>query len=166
MFSNVVADELHIYRMGFADAFSGIFNKLIDFILNHADGKRSYSSASTYAVVDDTIGLAEEASAVYGRVSDGSMWEPAYSASRTSCIINSHHPFAEWARNKGPEAEEILSRLIAGMAKLENESIKESERSIFEKFRQDLSRNLRLETEANHSPGNHDSETLGQYVRA
>jgi hypothetical protein len=151
MFSNVVADELNIYRMGFADAFSGIFNKLIDFILDHSGSNKNYSSASAYIVSDDTRGLAQDAPAHFGRVSDGSMWEPVYSSSRTGYLINSHHPFVEWSRAKGPDAEEIFTRMIGEMARLENEMLKESERNIIERFRHDLSRNLRLETEAIHS---------------
>jgi len=34
-FGNVIADELNIYKSGFSDAFSGIFNKYLDYKLNH-----------------------------------------------------------------------------------------------------------------------------------
>lgn len=151
MFSNVVADELHIYRMGFADAFSGIFNKLIDFILEHSGDNKNYSSASAFYVTDDSIGQVQEAPAQYGRVSDGSMWEPIYSSSGTGLLVNSYHPFAEWARSKGPATEEVFNRMLREMAQLENEILKESDRNIIQRFRQDLSRNLRLEAEAIHS---------------
>ena len=149
MFSNVVCDELHVYRMGFADAFSTIFNKLIDFVLDHSEtGRKSYSSASAYAVTDIGVYEVNEPPASYGKVSDGSIWEPVYKDSVTGYIINSNHPFYGWIRSKGPEAQEIFVSMIAAMAQFENDIIKDSDKTVVERFRQDVSRNLRLQTEA------------------
>lgn len=149
MFSNVVCDELHVYRMGFADAFSTIFNKLIDFVLDHSEtGRKSYSSASAYTVTDIGVHQVEAPPVSYGKVSDGSIWEPLYKDSVTGYLINSSHPFFGWVRSKGPEAEEIFVSMIATMAQFENDIIKESDRTVVERFRQDVSRNLRLQTEA------------------
>jgi hypothetical protein len=148
MFSNVVTDELHVYRMGFADAFSPIFNKLIDFVLDHSEtGRKSYSSASAYTVTDVGVYEVQEPPAFYGKVSDGSIWEPVYKDSVTGYVINSNHPFFGWVRSKGPDAEEIFVSMIAAMAQFENDIMKVSDRTVVERFRQDVSRSLRLQTE-------------------
>lgn len=148
MFSNVVADELKIYRMGFADAFSGIFNKLIDFILDNSTGiKKSYSSASAYTVVDEEPDTVEDEPVVYGKIKDGSIWEPIYRNSSTSCIVNINHPYYDWVKSRGPEAEEVFISMITEMARLENEIINNQDRNVIERYRQDISRSLRLRTE-------------------
>ena len=149
MFSNVVADELKIYRMGFADAFSGIFNKLIDFILDHATpGQKSYSSASAFRVISNNPAPEKTYSnGIYGKVSDGSIWEPVYRDSRTSFVLNPKHPFCDWLKSKGPAAEEVIAEFIRVMAVLENETINDRERLVLETQRSQVSRALRLRAE-------------------
>jgi hypothetical protein len=151
MFSNVVADELKIYRMGFADAFSGIFNKLIEFIItNNGKGKIGYSNSNEVRITQ-----AEEedeadnynAEGLVGQVSDGSIWEPRYVNARTSFVLNRHHPFYDLVNSKGDGAKEIFKELISSLAEIENEIVKDSDRHVIEILRQDLSRKLRLKVE-------------------
>ena len=155
MFSNVVADELHIYRMGFADAFSGIFNKLIDFVLEHSRaGNDGRASASAYRI---TGGLRKReldgVPVVYGRVGDGSIWEPVWENSLSTFVLNSMHPFCDRVKSRGNGAEEVFATMVQVMAELENESLNNTDIRVLERFRQDLSRRLRLAMEKNSRGG-------------
>jgi hypothetical protein len=148
MFSNVVADELKVYRMGFADAFSGIFNKLIDFIISFSNkGKKGYVSASDTKLVAVKSNLANEPEVVYGTVLDGNVWEPCYVNSGTSCILNETHPYCNYVKQKGMEAEEVLHEFAQYLSEIENEVLRDSDRNTIEILRQELSRKLRIKAE-------------------
>jgi hypothetical protein len=79
MFGNIVADELGVYRSGFSDAFSAIFNKLLDFIFQYSDDNQiSISTASTIRIsqVNEPLPSYDKISnglVVYGSVN---MWMP------------------------------------------------------------------------------------------
>ena len=147
MFSNVVADELKIYRMGFADAFSGIFNKLIDFILDFSlTGKKIYANASEIklSVADSTK---HETQPEYGSVLDGSVWEPRYVNSASSVVINENHPYCAYIKQIGKPAEEVLIAIAQIMAEIEFSTVHDRDRNVLEVFRQEISRKLRIHTE-------------------
>jgi hypothetical protein len=148
MFSNVVADELHIYRMGFADAFAGIFNKLIEYILINSGGsKKSYSNASGLKITQEKETVDRTPLITYGLVQDGCIWEPIYKNARTTFVLNKMHPFASEVRKAGSAAEEMLARLLTVMAEKENEIIRPADKRIIEIFRQDVARELRIQAE-------------------
>jgi hypothetical protein len=148
MFSNVVADELHIYRMGFADAFAGIFNKLIEYILrNSGSSKKGYSNVSGLKIYQEKEMTESKPVIVYGLVQDGCIWEPVYKDARTTFVLNKMHPFASQIKKAGQDAQEIISRLIAVMAEKENELIRPGDKRLIEIFRQDVSRELRIQAE-------------------
>lgn len=148
MFSNVVADELHIYRMGFADAFSGIFNKLIEYILINSSGsKKGYSNASGLKISQEKEKMDLTPVITYGLVQDGCIWEPVYKDARTTFVLNKMHPFANQVKKSGQEAETLIARLIAVMAEKENEIIRSNDKRLIEIFRQDISRELRIQAE-------------------
>lgn len=152
MFSNVVADELKIYRMGFADAFSGMFNKLIDFIIkNSAQAQIGFSSSSNVRVKQLNFGseptLIEEPTASYGLVTDGSIWEPLYVNAKSSYQLNKNHPFCDIVISKGKDAEFVLNEIASTMSEVEDQIVKDSERKIIETFRRETSRRIRLKIE-------------------
>lgn len=148
MFSNVVADELHIYRMGFADAFAGIFNKLIEYVLfNSGKSKKGYTNASGLKITQEKETADITPVITYGMVQDGCIWEPVYKDAKTTFVLNKLHPFASQLKKAGPEAEEILARLLAVMAEKENEIIRSGDKRLIEIFRQDVSRELRIQAE-------------------
>jgi hypothetical protein len=119
MFSNVVADELHIYRMGFADGFAGIFNKLIEYILINSDGSnKGYSNVSGLKITQERENVTLKQVITYDLVQDGSIWEPVYKNAKTSFVLNKMHPFASQLKKAGPEAQEAVGRLLAVMAEL------------------------------------------------
>jgi hypothetical protein len=148
MFSNVVADELRVYRMGFADAFTGIFNKLIDFILSFSSqGKRAYVSASDIRLAR-VIELSDNVKEpLHGIVLDGSMWEPRFINGSTTCVLNEDHPYGIYVKQQGKGAEKVLSDFAYFLAEVENETVKDSYRRVIEILRQELSRKLRLRAE-------------------
>jgi len=148
MFSNVVADELKVYRMGFADGFVGIFNSLIELMLiNSSTVKKGFSSAAGFKIIHNRGSQKSASGVVYGVVTDGSIWEPVYSDGRTTFVLNQMHPFCDQLRKKGSEAEAIVCQLLSVFAERENQIIRDSEKRIIEIFRQDISRELRLKSE-------------------
>jgi hypothetical protein len=147
MYSNIVADILKVYRMGFADAFSVMFNKLIDYTVEKSmTGTKDYSRESRIRVV---VSKKDEGAKVFvtGPVKDGSLWEPLYRNSETAVTISDSHPFVSLVSGLGAGAEEVLQELLYVMACLENESVRESDRRALEIFRQQVSRRLRIRIE-------------------
>jgi hypothetical protein len=151
MFANVVADELKIYRNGFADVFSSIFNKLLEYILNNSSGStKGYSNASGLRITHlDDNDHNQSTEIIYGSVSDGSIWEPVYTGAVTTFVLNSHHPFSDQLKKAGPEAEKMVSILISAMSEKENEIFRSGDKRLLEIFRQDVSRELRIRAEKN-----------------
>lgn len=147
MFSNIVADILQVYRMGFGDAFSVMFNKLIDYTVEKSlEGTKDYSRESRIKVVvsrkDENVNPFTT-----GPVRDGSLWEPKYQDSNTAVTISETHPFVGKAQEFGAGAEQVLHELVYVMACLENECIRETDRKAIEIFRQQVSRRLRIRME-------------------
>lgn len=144
MFSNVVADILGVYRMGFADAFSVMFNKLIDYTVNKSlEGVKDYSRESGIRLTIPAS-LPGSPDAIHEPVTDGSFWEPVYKNSRKSVRVNSSHPFYSRIQNSGMSAQSLVDEFLLALATIENEALKESERRTLEIFRQETSRKLRL----------------------
>lgn len=150
MFGNVIADKLGVYRSGFSDAFAAIFNKLLDFILDRTyDKKISLSTASRIK-----ISQLNELNYNYqkintGRTSDGSLWEPQYKEAQSTFIINNSHPYYELLSRKS--GIEVLVDIACQSSLIESETIKSSTSKVLESFRLDVSRNLRLLAEMDHS---------------
>lgn len=151
MFSNVVADELNIYRMGFGDAFTGIFNKLLDFIIeNSMPGNVSYANASDLKLIFLKDDNTQSLDISYGRVIDGSLWELFYKNSKTSIILNSIHPFIDLAKKQKITQEEILKDVLEALAEIEIETLRDADLKVIENMRQDFSRKLRIMAEKKH----------------
>jgi len=148
MFSNVIADELKVYRMGFADAFNGIFIKLIEFVLRHSGtAQKKYVSATGFDLRQKKNDTEDEHEVVYGTVSDGSIWEPAYASGRTYAVLNKLHPYCDELQKNGTEAGYMLGELLNVMAEKENEILRDRDKKVIEVFRQDVSRELRVRAE-------------------
>lgn len=146
MFGNVVADELGVYRSGFSDAFSAIFNKLLDFILERSlVNQLSVSAASKIKISNVSEPEVSYSKFNSGKIVDGSLWEPRYLEARSSFILNNKHPYLEFINNK--TGIEVLIDVASQSAFIENEIVTDSTSKIIEIFRQDLSRRLRLISE-------------------
>ncbi|HEY4325123.1 MAG TPA: hypothetical protein VGN20_14095 [Mucilaginibacter sp.] len=148
MFSNVIADELKVYRMGFADAFNSIFIKLIEFVLRYSGtAQKKYVSATGFDLRQKKTDSGNENEVIYGNVSDGSIWEPAYASGKTYAVMNKLHPYCDELQKNGTEAEHMLGELLNVMAEKENEMLRDRDKKVIEIFRQDVSRELRIRAE-------------------
>lgn len=148
MFSNVIADELKVYRMGFADAFNSIFIKLIEFVLRYSGTtQKKYVSATGFDLRQKKIDTQNYNEVIYGNVSDGSIWEPAYVTGKTYAVMNKLHPYCDELQKNGTETERMLSELLNVMAEKENEILRDRDKKVIEVFRQDVSRELRIRAE-------------------
>ncbi len=147
MYSNIVADILKVYRMGFADAFSVMFNKLIDYTVGKSlEGTKDYSRESRIKVVVEQNNH-KRTPMMLGQITDGSLWEPRYRDSTTSVLINESHPFVNRVMQLGSGAEKVLFDFIHVLAGLENESVRDADRKALEILRQQVSRKLRITIE-------------------
>lgn len=148
MFSNVVADELKVYRMGFADAFSGIFNKLIDFIIDLSlKGEKRYANASGMKISPAIKNSSPLPEPFFGSLSDGCLWEPRFYKSAISFTINADHPYFNYVKNKGEGATETLIDSIQFMSEIENETVRDADQNVIYIMRQELSRKMRIKAE-------------------
>lgn len=147
MFGNIVADELGVYRSGFSDAFAAIFNKLLDFILDHSSDKQISISTASKIKISQLQEPETPYKLISGKVEDGSLWEPKYLEAKSTFIINSKHPYYELINNK--TGIEVLIDIVSQSSLIENETVRDSTSKILETYRQDLSRRLRLIAEKN-----------------
>jgi hypothetical protein len=144
MFANVVCDEMGIYRSGFGDVLIAYFNKLIEFILLHQNQLgRQYASASPFKLIFEKSPICISNELTIGSVTDGSLWQPLYKNARTTFILNSIHPYSDYLL-KDKDLKEMLINLLTAMSIVEDNNLKPQERKVLEKFRQDVSRELRL----------------------
>lgn len=145
MFGQPVADEFNIYRMGFSDKLSTIFNKLLDFIITYSNGSNTngLANASDIKVIQRNVPRTDSPLFEYGTVSDGSMWEPAYRKASTVAILNQRHPFSDLLKDPDASAEMIVSNLFFALSECENESVTDREKNFYETMRQTVSRKLR-----------------------
>ncbi|SFP01872.1 hypothetical protein SAMN05428949_7193 [Chitinophaga sp. YR627] len=147
MFSNVVADELQIYRMGFADAFAGIFNKLIDFVLDFYQKGIFNTSHTTISIIQDPS-APDTLRPEYGVIHDGCIWEPAYVQSAVGVKLNENHPFVAAVLKGGNQSEALVSSMLQVMSEIEYKTPRDTEKKLLEKFRQEVSRELRIKMES------------------
>lgn len=147
MFGNIVADEFGIYRSGFSDVFSAIFNKILDFVLEKSLGHQTinYSIASSIRISQVQEPESPYSTISYGRVNDGSLWEPKYVNANSALTFNTRHPYFETIESKS--GMDVLIDICSNFALIENETIKDSQRKVLEINRQEISRLLRLKTE-------------------
>lgn len=149
MFSNVVCDYLGIYRSGFGDVLSAVFNKLLEFILaNSANNQKSTTSVTGFKMGGYDYEPAMGTPFISSNVNDGSIWEPLYTKSGSSFILNKNHPFDSYFR-KGKNPNELIIQLLRSMAKIEDQTFRTADKKILERFRQDVSREIRLWLEEN-----------------
>ncbi|RYF94867.1 MAG: hypothetical protein EOO00_04950 [Chitinophagaceae bacterium] len=145
MFGQPVADEFNIYRMGFSDKLSTIFNKLLDFIITYSNGNNTngLANASDIKVIQRNVPKPDSSFFEYGSVSDGSVWEPAYRKASTVVILNQKHPFSDLLKDPDASAEMIVSDLLHSLSECENEAVTDREKNFYETMRQNVSRKLR-----------------------
>ena len=148
MFSNVVADQLKIYRMGFADAFAGMFNKLVDFIIDNNDSGNTLSSnASSVKLIHLKVPPVAGLSISQDKVKDGSLWGISYGNSTNNYTLNASHPFYDWIKSGALSAEQVFAAMIECLASIEGGTFSPYDVKLLETHRVELSRRLRLKAE-------------------
>lgn len=153
MFSNVVADVLKVYRMGFADAFAGMFNKMIDFIAENSGTGVTSASASSLKLVHLVQTSANGLDINYDKVSDGSLWEVYYKNSRNNYTLNAAHPFFDMVKKKAISSEQAFAMIVEELAAIEGDTFRDADLKVVQNLRQELSRQLRLKAEELQNSG-------------
>jgi hypothetical protein len=137
MFGNVIADHYGIYRSGFSDALSGLFNKLVEFLISgykHNEGQLVDAPSEIRIKVDDS--KSGEALVVSKKkdITDGSLWEPAFIGSKLGFYFDDRDMLGDFGSGG------IDSLIIQGLSEMELNAFNEKERKMIEYLRRDLSR--------------------------
>jgi hypothetical protein len=144
MFGNVLADHYKIYRGGISDALSGLFNKLIDFLIlgSQHTSNLKVSSQNCNISIEINNNEGNESTTFYELRSlmDGSIWEPAYIGQNLGFYLDPEHPFSEVILN-GKEKGALS--LLKTLSELEFNTYTEKERKKYEGIRKELSRALK-----------------------
>lgn len=138
MFGNVVADGIGLYRAGFGDALSALFNKLLDYKIEKCAGLLGQENTvslrfggSNDANIDDCV--------IHGRTSDGCLWEPFFDGELKIKLNPNHNFYSVISDSKDPTA---LLQLLLTMAHIESNSMTNRELELREDYRINLSREL------------------------
>ncbi|CNH00199.1 MULTISPECIES: hypothetical protein [Yersinia] len=132
MFGNIIADRYNIYRSGFSDALSIIFNALLDFrILCSSRGNH----LNKFRVI---VPIVEDIDVRLGKTTDGSLWEPGYEDDHY-IILNSEHPMM---RQISEEQAKPLAELLFFLGEFENGQFSDENKKMIENLRQTVSRSL------------------------
>lgn len=145
MFGNVIADQLKIYRSGFNDALSSIFNRLLDFKICECRGVLTSRPKITLVsnTSNDDIEITKKF--IYERTSDGSLWEP-YFDGEYKVKLNPAHPYSK----KLPEFNEsskFFYEFLVKITEYEAQLDDRKELKSIESMRSIISRNLWIEND-------------------
>jgi hypothetical protein len=138
MFGNIIADGIGLYRAGFGDALSALFNKLLDYKIDKCAGIISRENSvklrfenSTDCSIDERV--------LHARSSDGCLWQPLFDGD-VKMKLNPNHPFYKVIADSGnPQA---IFQILLKMSELESYSSSSRELELIEGFRKNLSRGL------------------------
>jgi len=144
MFGNVLADHYKIYRGGLSDALSGLFNKLIDFLILGSQHTSTGKALSLNGKISIEVEKAEEDSNSsffeLRSLMNGSIWEPAFIGKTLGFYLDPSHPFSEVVLNGDEKGALTLFRILS---ELEFNTYTEPERKKYEGIRRELSRILK-----------------------
>ena len=138
MFGNVVADGIGLYRAGFGDALSALFNKLLDYKIQKCAGLLGQENTvslrfgkSTDASIDECV--------IHSRTSDGCLWQPFFDGDLKIKLNPNHSFYSVISDSIDPSA---LLRVLLKMAEIESNSMTNRELVLHEDYRIKLSREL------------------------
>ena len=132
MFGNIIADRYNIYRSGFSDALSIIFNALLEFRIL-CSGRGEY--LSKYRVIAPLIANIDVR---LGKTSDGSLWEPGYEDDHY-ITLNNEHPLIRYLSE---EQSQPLAECLFFIGEFENSQFSDTNKKLIENLRQEISRSL------------------------
>lgn len=143
MFGNVVADQYRIYRSGFSDALSGIFNKLIDFIVSGS----LVNEGLPVQLIDNSISIKfipvesrDKAFHQCQQIYDGSAWEPIFINNQIGFNIDTAHPFGKRVVDSD---DEVTLQILKFLSTKEFEATSDKDKKVYEILRKDLSRAMK-----------------------
>lgn len=135
MFGNILADYLNLYRAGFNDALSAIFNRLLDYKITRCSGL--VQSGETTVLNFGEGGV--EFSFVENRTTDGSLWEPYFDGELKVRLNPTHPHFSSIKSCSNPEA---VLKILGIMAELEINCENQKQLRTLEEIRSRISRAL------------------------
>lgn len=140
MFGNIVADSLKVYRNGFSDAFSLIFNRFLDYKIEE------HSSTSPEIIPFGDLSLSkfedETVAVEYGNTNNGVLWEPKLSSEgKIYSLINTKHQI--FSGNESKTEISLFQSLIYALSDTEMAAQSDREIRQIENFRESVSRFLR-----------------------
>ena len=133
-FGNILCDEKNIYRNGFNDALSYIFNKYFDFKF---DILPNHNPTSSLHGQDKSIDVVNKGSLIFTKSLRGNLWEPElYHNGKVNTKIDENHVFNELADDKKYEI------LLLALAKQELDIFDPNVKEIFENYRLRVSKEI------------------------
>lgn len=147
MFGNAVADHYNIYRSGFSDALSGIFNKLIEFLIsgfNHSEGKSIRAPGLLQVKALSSDSNKNKIYKMEKEILDGSLWEPGYIENNLGFFFDVKD-FPE-----SFNVSELYLYIFQVLSELEFSAYNEKDRKKLEYLRKDISRLIKSKIETNY----------------
>ena len=133
-FGNILCDERNIYRNGYNDALSYIFNKYFDFKF---DILPNHNPTSGLHGQDKSIDVANKGKLIFTKSLRGNLWEPQlYHNGKVNIKIDTNHLFNKMKHNEKYEV------LLLALAKIELEIFDPNIKEIFEDYRYRVSKEI------------------------
>lgn len=142
-FGNVICDFFNIYRSGFSDAFSKIFNHLIQFEISRKPNKNSNKNIVKFIEVESSQQMADLVE--YTDYLGGRIWEPLYRDGVIGVRINNSHVFINSLSQN--ELDKLIPLLLS-LSEEEYNSKSDKKTKFLEDLREDISRGTRLKIES------------------
>lgn len=134
-FGNIIADELNIYKAGFSDAFSGIFNRYLDFKLEHYLQIDPRLASHGQTSIENITNIGSITPVDY---CNGNYWEPMLAqGGDIGAEADFNHPFHTLSDNKKSAV------LLLALSKEEMLIFSDDKKQTIEEFRFRVSKRLR-----------------------
>ena len=142
MFGNVIADHYDMYRAGFGDALSYLFNKLLDYRLLCEGAVVGLKTVPARLDISKT-----EQNILEQRTSDGSLWEP-YMLDQHTLRLNPEHPFFVKLNGSDSSSQKAAVEILYSLSEFESQQFSDSQKKLIENMRQEVSRELWIKYES------------------
>lgn len=145
MFGNAIADHYGIYRSGFSDALSGLFNKLVEFLISgskHNEGQQVEAPSVIRIKVDESFSDGDMIVCKKKDIQDGSLWEPAFINNKLGFYFDDNDILGDIS---GSGTDGLI---VQTLSEMELNAFSEKERKKIEYLRKDLSRIIKNKIES------------------
>lgn len=138
MFGNIIADQIGLYRAGFGDALSSMFNKLLEYKIDKCSGKiKNESSVRLYFDENEEKDLDE--TFILSRTKNNCLWEPFFDGD-VKFKLNPNHAFCNEVIDGNNK--KVVLNILYKISEMEYYSTTNREVEFFEGFRLALSKKL------------------------